>query len=46
MNPALPEDDLGDDDPEPLCAECGCGLFTEEHAFDCSYGDEEENEDE
>lgn len=51
MNPndAISEADLvedDDDDPEPMCAECGCNLFSDEHAFDCSYGDEEANEDE
>jgi hypothetical protein len=29
----------GDDD-EPRCSDCGCCLFTEEHAYDCSIGDE------
>ena len=23
----------------------GCNLFCDEHAFDCSYGDEEEDDD-
>lgn len=36
--------DADEDDDEPRCAECGCGLYTEDHAFDCSYGDDEENE--
>jgi hypothetical protein len=42
---ALDYDDLcPDDDPEPVCSECGAGLHTEEHAYDCSLGDAELNE--
>ena len=37
------EDELDDDDPS--CPECGCDLYTEHHAWDCSYGDDEANED-
>jgi hypothetical protein len=40
------EPEIEDDDPEPTCAECGRGLYTEEHDYDCSYGDEEEDDDE
>lgn len=33
-------DDTEEGDPE--CAECGCDLFTEEHAWDCSYGEDDD----
>lgn len=33
-----------DDDPEPLCPECHSGLYTDEHAYDCSLGDAELND--
>ena len=39
------EDELDDDDADPECPECGCDLFTENHAWDCSYGDEDDDED-
>lgn len=39
------EDELDEDDGDPECSECGCDLFTEEHAWDCShYGDDDEEE--
>lgn len=44
---AIAESDFFDADPEddgPRCSECGCDLFTDDHAFDCSLGDEEEND--
>lgn len=43
---AIGEFDLieADEDEEPRCAECGCGLFTDEHDPLCSYGDDEANE--
>jgi hypothetical protein len=34
--------DVGDVDEPPRCQECGCDLETEEHAFDCLIGEEEE----
>ena len=38
------EDELEDSDEEgdPECAECGGDLYTEEHAWDCSYYGEDE----
>jgi len=27
------------------CPECGCDLECDEHGFDCSYGDDELNDD-
>lgn len=39
-------DDYDDvDDDEPRCAECGAFLYTELHVWDCSYGDEDEEDD-
>lgn len=37
--------DERDDDEEPRCPECGCGLYTDEHDWDCSRGDDEAGED-
>lgn len=33
--------DEEDSDEEPQCAECGCDLYSGEHDWDCSYGDDE-----
>jgi hypothetical protein len=50
--PRLEEDDwlLPDDDDDPLdpvCADCGCDLFTEEHDWNCGYaGEDDERDDE
>jgi hypothetical protein len=45
------EDEESDDDwleddyePEAVCPDCGCDLFTEEHELDCSYDDEEDDD--
>lgn len=42
----MSDEDEEELDLEPRCIECGCGLFTEEHAFDCSFVDDDEEEDE
>jgi len=40
------EDDDDPDDLAPECPECKCDLESEQHAWDCSYGDDEaEDED-
>lgn len=40
------DDDECDDDDDPMCSECGCDLFTEEHDWDCAfYGDDDDDED-
>lgn len=29
---------------DPCCPECHCSLFTEDHEWDCSHGDDEDEE--
>ncbi len=40
--------DYDEDDPDdvPQCPDCGCDLYTENHAWDCSYADDDDLEDE
>jgi len=40
------EDEPEDEDEEPRCAECGANLYSDEHAWDCSYRDDDEEDDE
>lgn len=38
---------LDDDDPEDetvYCVECGCHLECDEHDWDCSYGDDSDED--
>ncbi len=37
------EDDFEDDEERERCPECGATL-SEEHAIDCSYGDEDDDD--
>lgn len=46
------EDELDDDfnyddsdDQDPICSDCGCDLFTENHSWDCAFVDDNDNDD-
>jgi len=44
------EDELDEEDfdeTDPVCSDCGCDLFTEQHAWDCAFADDDfDDEDE
>jgi hypothetical protein len=37
------DDDYDDCEEDPRCPECNCSLHTDEHEWDCSYTDDEDD---